>query len=46
MKGFALATVQMESTLGRKCKADEIDNGQDVNRLLLMHRNGILWNVC
>ena len=28
MKGFAQASVQMESTLSRKRKADEIDNGQ------------------
>jgi hypothetical protein len=31
MKGFAQATVQMELTLSRKRKADEIDNGQDVD---------------
>ncbi|CAG8568241.1 3767_t:CDS:2, partial [Paraglomus occultum] len=32
MKGFAQASVQMESTLSRKRKAEEIDNGQDVDR--------------
>ncbi|PKC74929.1 hypothetical protein RhiirA1_436583 [Rhizophagus irregularis] len=45
MKGFAQVSVQMESTLSRKRKADEIDNGQDVLGLLPMHPNGILWNV-
>ncbi|CAB4434893.1 unnamed protein product [Rhizophagus irregularis] len=34
MKGFAQASVQMESTLTRKRKADEIDNGQDVDRVV------------
>src|ERR1051326_9500729 len=33
MKGFAQASVQMESTLTRKRKADEIDNGQDVDKV-------------
>ncbi|GBC42816.2 uncharacterized protein OCT59_008106 [Rhizophagus irregularis] len=39
MKGFAQVSVQMESTLSRKRKADEIDNGQDVLGLLPMHPN-------
>src|SRR4051812_32510138 len=40
MKGFAQASVQMESTLSHKCKADEIDNEQDVDRVF-----GIVTNV-
>ena len=34
MKGFAQASVQLESTLSRKRKADEIDNEQGVDGVL------------
>jgi hypothetical protein len=33
MKGFAQASVQMESTLSRKCKAEEVDNEQEVDKV-------------
>jgi len=33
MKGFAQISVQMKSTLSYKCKADEIDNKQDVDKV-------------
>ncbi|CAG8566242.1 1057_t:CDS:2, partial [Funneliformis caledonium] len=33
MKGFAQVSVHMESSLSHKRKADEIDNGQDVDRI-------------
>ncbi|CAI2191134.1 14295_t:CDS:2, partial [Funneliformis geosporum] len=43
MKGFAQASVQMESTLSRKCKADEIDNGQDVDRVFGIVTDASEW---
>jgi hypothetical protein len=43
MKGFAQATVQMESTLGRKRKADEIDNGQYVDRVFGIVTDASEW---
>src|SRR3954469_23352136 len=33
MKGFAQVSMQMKLTLLRKCKADEINNEQDVDRV-------------
>ncbi|RGB25781.1 hypothetical protein C1646_771286 [Rhizophagus diaphanus] len=39
MKGFAQASVQMESTLTRKRKVNEINNGQDVDRVFGMRPN-------
>src|SRR5947199_9424315 len=43
MKGFAQAYVQMESTLTRKRKADEIDNGQDVDRVFGIVTDASEW---
>jgi len=43
MKGFAQASVQMESTLTRKRKADEIDNGQDVDRVFGIVTDASEW---
>ncbi|EXX53544.1 uncharacterized protein OCT59_011977 [Rhizophagus irregularis] len=43
MKGFAQASVQMESTLSRKRKADEIDNGQDVDRVFGIVTDASEW---
>jgi hypothetical protein len=43
MKGFAQASVQMESTLTRKCKAEEIDNGQDVDRVFGIVTDASEW---
>ena len=43
MKGFSQASVQMESTLSRKCKADEIDNEQDVDRVFGIVTDASEW---
>jgi hypothetical protein len=43
MKGFAQASVQMESTLSRKCKADEIDDRQGVDRVFGIVTNASEW---
>ncbi|CAG8659539.1 6431_t:CDS:2 [Paraglomus brasilianum] len=43
MKGFAQASVQMESTLPRKRKAEEIDNGQDVDRVFGIVTDASEW---
>ncbi|GBB85903.1 hypothetical protein RclHR1_12340007 [Rhizophagus clarus] len=43
MKGFAQASVQIESTLSRKRKADEIDNGQDVDRVFGIVTDASEW---
>ena len=43
MKGFAQASVQMESTLSRKRKADEIDNGQYVDRVFGIVTDASEW---
>jgi len=43
MKGFAQASVQMETTLTRKRKADEIDNGQDVDRVFGIVTDASEW---
>ncbi|PKK69429.1 hypothetical protein RhiirC2_781024 [Rhizophagus irregularis] len=43
MKGFAQASVQMESILTRKRKADEIDNGQDVDRVVGIVTDASEW---
>ncbi|UZO27749.1 Coronin-like protein crn1 [Rhizophagus irregularis] len=43
MKGFAQASVQMESTLTRKRKADEINNGQDVDRVFGIVTDASEW---
>jgi hypothetical protein len=45
MKGFAQASVQMESTLTRKRRADEIRMWIGWLGLLPMRPNDILWNV-
>ena len=43
MKGFAQASVQMESTLLCKRKVEEIDNGQDVNRVFGIVTDASEW---
>src|ERR1044072_9895708 len=43
MKEFAQASVQMESTLSRKRTADEIDNGQDVDRVFGIVTDASEW---
>jgi hypothetical protein len=43
MKGFAQASVQMESTLSRKRKADEIDNEQDIGRVFGIVTDASEW---
>ena len=43
MKGFAQASVQMESTLTRKRKVDEINNGQDVDRVFGIVTDASEW---
>ncbi|PKK58377.1 hypothetical protein RhiirC2_857808 [Rhizophagus irregularis] len=43
MKGFAQASVQMESTLSRKRKADEIDNERDIGRVFGIVTDASEW---
>ncbi|CAG8554789.1 2801_t:CDS:2, partial [Funneliformis caledonium] len=43
MKEFTQASVQMESTLTRKRKAEEIDNGQDVDRVFGIITDASEW---
>ncbi len=43
MKGFIQASIQMESTLSCKCKAEEIDNGQDVDRVFGIVTDSSEW---
>ncbi|GBB90249.1 hypothetical protein RclHR1_17130001 [Rhizophagus clarus] len=43
MKGFTQASVQLESTLSRKRKADEIDNEQEVDSMFGIVTNAFEW---
>ncbi|RIA94631.1 hypothetical protein C1645_817677 [Glomus cerebriforme] len=43
MKGFAQASVQMESTLSRKRKADEIVNDQEIDRVFGIVTDASEW---
>ncbi|PKK71351.1 hypothetical protein RhiirC2_778513 [Rhizophagus irregularis] len=43
MKGFAQASVQMESTLSRKRKADEIDDGRSIDRVFGIVTDASEW---
>ena len=42
-KGFAQTTMQMEPTLPRERKTDEIDNGQDVDRVFGIVTDASEW---
>ncbi|PKC60886.1 hypothetical protein RhiirA1_444701 [Rhizophagus irregularis] len=43
MKGFAQASVQIESTLSRKRKADEIDDGRSIDRVFGIVTDASEW---
>jgi hypothetical protein len=43
MKEFAQKSVQMETTLTRKRKANEIDNDQDVDRVFRIVTDASEW---